>query len=147
MHTAGVRRRRPRDPVPATETGAKRQQKSRSSRSEHPQTPPATAEQRPSNIAASWERPQQQRSASTPPQEGGPAEQRWTAHRTSSMSAYKLALLCQQLISGKSESMDPLELLKTTWLSSLAEKNRFVTDREAAIFTPASSCIRVAMEN
>ena len=49
---------RPREPVPATGPGAKRKQKSRSARTEHPKTPPAMVEQQPSNIAASRERPQ-----------------------------------------------------------------------------------------
>ena len=95
------RHRRPRDPVPVTEPGAKRQQKSRSSRSEHLKTPPATAEHRPANItraggdySSRGERKQSQAVNNPDVADGGPAEQWWTSHKASSASAYKLALLC-----------------------------------------------------
>ena len=112
-----------RDPVPATEPGAKQQQKSSSSCAEHLKIPPGTAEQRPSNIAQAGEdhssRGERQRSqAVNNPEvvvEGGQTEQRWTANRASSTFPYKLALLCWQLISGayslsaeKGESMEPI---------------------------------------
>ena len=80
--------------IPPMKPGVKCQQRSRSCCAEHLKTPPATAEQPPSNIAASRGRPQHQRRATKEPAvnnpevvvEGRPAEQRWTAHRAPSKS-------------------------------------------------------------